>query len=75
MNENELRQLVALEEELREGKRLSRALLDKLNEVWGNPQYLLAFEMYFTHFGDYLENGGAQMGDEETNLREWVNRK
>jgi hypothetical protein len=64
-----------LETELAEGKRLSRALLDKLNEVWKNDQYLNAFILYSTHFGDYLANGGAQLGDEQKNLEEWTNRK
>ena len=64
-----------LEDELRDGRRLSRALLDKLNKVWSNGQYRLAFQLYAEHFGDYIENGGVAVGDEQTDLDEWVNKK
>jgi hypothetical protein len=75
MNENELRQLMALENELEEGRRLSRALLEKLDKLWKNSQYLLAFELYATHLGNYLYNGGIQIIDEQEALNEWVSKK
>lgn len=64
-----------VENELAKGKRLSHALLDKLNEVWKNDQYLNAFMLYSTHFGDYLANGGIQVVDEQEALEKWVNKK
>jgi len=60
------------EEDLKEGRRLSRILLDKLNAVWKNDQYLNAFILYQTHFGDYLANGGAQVTHEQDDLEEWA---
>ena len=64
-----------LEDDLKEGRRLSRTLLDKLNEVWKNGQYINAFMLYQSHFGDYVANGGAQVGDEQTNLEKWTSQK
>ena len=63
--EEELDQLKAERDEMREA---ATNLVDQLNHVYENREYLVAWATYQVHFGDYNKNGGEQWTNEQDAL-------
>jgi hypothetical protein len=60
------------EDKLAAAREKVKALLDQMNHVYENKEYLTAWTLYLTHMGNYKKNGGEQWTEEQDELATWL---